>query len=112
MWKTILMKFLAKAKVWLTETGLTNLIYLGLGFGIWLGIIPLLVFGFLKAYLVGAFFGIFIYLNWNIIVKLYKSTKIDDFVDDVKDKIEDKLDKDKIGVEKPITRDSGGPIIQ
>lgn len=96
MWKTLLAKitnavFVQKLKIWIKETGFTNVVYIGLAIGtpfIPLGLIGL---AFLKTYLVGAFFGIFAYLNWNHILKLW-NTKI-------KDKIEDKIDdiKEKIG---------------
>ena len=90
MWKQILVKFWEKAKIWLKATGFTNVAYLALAFGLMLGIIPLFFLGFLKTYLVGAFLGIFCYINWNMIVKIYKA-KIGDKIDDVIDKLEDKM---------------------
>jgi hypothetical protein len=96
MWKTslklFLNKFIQKAKIWLTETGFTNIVYLALALGLLFGIIPIgmIGLGFLKKYLIGAFLGIFCYLNWNIIVKLYKThigDKINDKLDDITEKL-------------------------
>lgn len=81
--------FLEKAKTWLKESGFTNVIYLTLAIGtLLLGNIPLNIvgLGFLKPYLVGGFFAVFTYINWNIIVKLYK-TKVKPKLEDIKDDI-------------------------
>lgn len=59
------MGFLEKVKLWIKETGLTNLAYLVIGIG------GKLILG--SNMLFGAGLGIFIYLNWNVIRKLYNS---------------------------------------
>ena len=98
MWKSLLSKttlnvFIQKAKVWLTQLGFTNLGYLTLFVATILSgkmVLGMVGLGFLQPYLAGAFIGIFCYINWNLIVKIYKT--------EVKDLIEDKLEdiKNKI----------------
>ena len=98
MWKTLLAKitnavFVQKLKIWFKETGFTNAVYIGLAVATFLGGgIPLGLVGlaFLKPYLVGAFFGIFCYLNWNHIIKLWNTKikdRIEDKIDDIKERI-------------------------
>jgi hypothetical protein len=91
MWKTLLAKivnsvFVQKLKVWFKKLGFTNVVYLGLAIGTPFVPLGLIGLAFLKAYLVGAFIGIFCYLNWNLIAKLWK-TKVQDVIEDKIDDI-------------------------
>lgn len=54
--------FLKKAKLWLKEVGFTNAVYL-----------ILFTYFFITGatFLAGAALGVFVYVNWNVIVKLY-----------------------------------------
>ena len=64
------MKLIDKIKLWLATTGLTNLGYLGL-------FVAALFFK--MTFVAGAFIGIFIYINYNVIQKLIRNAfnKID-----------------------------------
>lgn len=54
--------FLKKAKLWLKEAGFTNAVYL---------ILFAYFFTTGATFLAGAALGVFVYVNWNVIVKLY-----------------------------------------
>ena len=84
--------FIEKVKIWFKKTGFTNIVYLGLAIGTPFAPLGLIGLAFLKPYLVGAFIGIFCYLNWNLIVKLWNTN--------VKDAVEDKIDEIKENIKK------------
>ncbi len=73
---------LEKLKTWLKNAGFTSGIYLAL-------FLITLIFGSgiigsgLAKYLAGAFFGIFCYVNWNVLKKVFKEDvveKVDELV--------------------------------
>ena len=102
--------FIEKAKIWVKDLGFTNVVYFLLALGtLTLGHIPLKLVGlvFLKPYLVGAFTGIFCYINWNKIAKLYKDKignpiddKFDEIVDNAKEEVEEKVEEVKAKIKK------------
>ena len=55
-----------KIKLWFSETGLTNVVYLGAA------IAGKILLG--SNLLLGAGIGIFVYINWNVIRKLWTRT--------------------------------------
>jgi hypothetical protein len=73
---------LGKFKTWLKNAGFTSGVYLAL-------FLVTLLFGSsilgsgLAKYLAGAFIGIFCYINWNVLVKVFK--------EDVVKKVEEKI---------------------
>lgn len=71
-----------KLKLWLKKAGFTSLAYLGIFAALYL-----LGYKFLG----GAALGIFCYVNWNVIVKLWNN-QIQPEVDKVVDKVIDKVD--------------------
>ena len=99
MLKSLLLKLLTsvmveKIKLWFEKVGFTSVLYLAIAIGVFLfgGLLPIV--GGLKQELFGAFLGIFAYINWNTIVKIYNSnvkSKIDELADKIGDKIEEKL---------------------
>ena len=79
---------ITKIKLWFVNAGFTSVVYLAIALGIYLfgGALPIV--GALKQELFGAFLGIFAYINWNVIRKIWN--------DDIKSKIDiltDKIDK-------------------
>jgi hypothetical protein len=73
MWKKLVEKVVQsaayqKVKLWIEKTGLTNVLYVILA----IGAISLPIGGFLRFGLFGAFVGIFVYVNWNVVRKLWK----------------------------------------
>jgi hypothetical protein len=83
-----------KIKLWFEKAGFTSVIYLALAVGVFFfgGLIPIV--SMVKTYLVGAFLGIFCYINWNVIRKIWNEevkTKIDELVDKIEKKIDEKL---------------------
>ncbi len=56
-----------KIKQWIAKTGFTNILYL---------LLSAFTFIFMGNYfLTGAFIGVFVYINWNTIIKLIKDEK-------------------------------------
>ena len=85
MWKQLIAKIISSAtykkiKIWFGKSGMTNLVFLGISIGIWF--IPLIPSG-IKGHICTGALSIFVYINWNIIRKLWKSK-----VEDIKDKID------------------------
>ena len=80
MWKKIIEKLLSqvwvqKIQAWFKKIGFTSLGYLLLFFiTLFFGkfIFGIIGLKFIVSYLSGAFLGIFIYVNWNVIRKLIK----------------------------------------
>jgi hypothetical protein len=90
MLKSLLLKLLSsvmveKIKLWIKKAGFTSIAYLLIGLGLLFfgGIIPIV--NTIKQELIGASLGIFVYINWNVIVKLWK-TKIKTKIDELGDK--------------------------
>jgi len=72
--------FWEKLKLWVEKAGFVSLIYLLLGvltlmFG--KAILGIVLLGWVAKPLGGAFLGIFCYLNWNVIRKLWKENVSD-----------------------------------
>lgn len=90
MWKKLIEKLVStvawqKVKVWIEKSGLTNFVFLAVAFGVWfVPIIPAAI----KGHVTTGALSIFVYLNWNLIRKLWKTK-----VEDLKDKIDEKIDK-------------------
>lgn len=57
-----LKSFIRKLKIWIKEAGFTNLVYL---------ILFAYFFTSGSAFLAGAALGVFVYVNWNTIIKIY-----------------------------------------
>jgi len=62
------MVFFQKVKAWLIRTGVTNVLYLVLAIAALIAPIG----KFLSLVLFGAFLGIFAYINWNVVRKIWK----------------------------------------
>jgi hypothetical protein len=69
------MQFYEKIKLWFKSTGLTNLAYLAIGIG------GKLLLG--SGVLLGAGLGIFLYINFNVIRKLFNSATEKEFQEKV-----------------------------
>lgn len=79
MWKMLIEKITSslawmKLKAWLEKSGLTNLVFLAVAAGVWF--VPL-VPEQLKGHVCTGALSIFVYLNWNIIQKLWNATMKD-----------------------------------
>ena len=77
MWEKIIAKLAQsviyqKIKAWLVESGLANLLYLAIGLGVW--VVPI-VPAVLKSHISVGALSIFVYLNWNVIRKLWRKDK-------------------------------------
>lgn len=91
MFKSLLSKILRsvmveKIKLWLKKAGFTSIAYLLIALGLLFfgNLIPII--GGLKKELFGAALGIFVYINWNVIAKIWNEnvkSKIDDVVDKI-----------------------------
>ena len=99
MIKSLLLKLLTsvmveKIKTWFEKVGLTSILYLIVAVVVFLfgGLIPII--GGFKQELFGASLGVFVYINWNIITKLYNNkvkSKIDELTDKISNRIEEIL---------------------
>ena len=80
-----------KIKLWLANAGFTSVVY-GILFiiNIFIGkrLLNSIGFEFLHPFLTGAFFGIFLYVNWNVIGKIWKDELKPRFKDKVEDVVE------------------------
>ena len=82
-------EIIEKVKLWFNAAGFTSLAYLALFVATFLfggSILGIIGFGFLAKYLAGAFIGIFCYVNWNVITKIWKGIirpKIDEVIDKI-----------------------------
>ena len=72
-----------KLKLWLKKAGFTSIAYLAI-----FAVLFILGYKFLS----GAALGIFCYINWNVIIKLWNE-EVQPEVDKVLDKVEIKLKK-------------------